>query len=93
MRRRGTTARVQVHGGGGRGPPAAPKVDVDAAAGPLCLFDLNGTLTSHTAARKSSGRTELRPVRALAPPPTPVALADSPSPGCSRRRAWARCCG
>jgi hypothetical protein len=28
---------------------------------PLLLFDLNGTLTSHTAARNSSGITRLRP--------------------------------
>ena len=28
---------------------------------PLLLFDLNGCLTSHTAARNSSGVTKLRP--------------------------------
>lgn len=52
--------------GGGGGDGATPKMIVPQWDGgddepPLLLFDLNGTLTSHTAARHSSGITRLRP--------------------------------
>jgi hypothetical protein len=53
-------------GGGGGGGGGAPEMVIPQWDGgddqpPLLLFDLNGTLTSHTAARNSSGVTRLRP--------------------------------
>ncbi|DBA99939.1 TPA: hypothetical protein ACH3X1_013819 [Trebouxia sp. C0004] len=35
--------------------------DISADARPILLFDLNGTLTSHTAAKRSSGKSLMRP--------------------------------
>ena len=50
---------------GGPGSIPGRFVDDDAASmqdtRPILLFDLNGTLTSHTAARHSSGKTLIRP--------------------------------
>ena len=50
---------------GGPGSIPGSFVDDDAASmqdtRPILLFDLNGTLTSHTAARHSSGKTLIRP--------------------------------
>ena len=53
-RRKGRAASHGSHAGG-HAAPAAP------ASLPVILFDLNGTLTSHTSARRNSGTSKLRP--------------------------------